>query len=93
MPCSNQTFDLRLVRAYETIETGRFEAIPVFEKQHYFQLIQKSGSKSYTPPPRNRESVLGRKQGSIAKALDKRKIHKITEHRVIKTIMRVALSL
>jgi hypothetical protein len=29
---------------------------------------------SLTYPPRNRESVLGRKQGSVAKALDKRKI-------------------
>jgi hypothetical protein len=31
---------------------------------------------SLTHPPRNKESVLGRKQGSVAKVLDKRKIYK-----------------
>jgi hypothetical protein len=30
-----------MLRAYETVETGRFEAIPVFERQRCFQLIQK----------------------------------------------------
>jgi hypothetical protein len=44
-------------------------------------------------PPRNKESILGRKQGLIAKVLDKRKIQKITKHRIVKIITRVALSL
>jgi hypothetical protein len=48
---------------------------------------------SFIYPPRNRESILGRKQGSVAKISDKRKIQKINEHRVVKTITYIALSL
>jgi hypothetical protein len=48
---------------------------------------------SLTYPPRNKESVFGRKQGLVVKASDKRKIQKITEYRVIKTVARVTLSL
>jgi hypothetical protein len=48
---------------------------------------------SLISPPRNKESVLGQKQGSVAKASDKRKIQKITKHKVIETITRVTLSL
>jgi hypothetical protein len=44
-------------------------------------------------PPRNKESVFGQKQELVAKVSDKRKIQKITEYKVIKTITRVALSL
>jgi hypothetical protein len=44
-------------------------------------------------PPRNRESVFGQKQGLVAKISDKRKIQKITKHKVIKTIARAALNL
>jgi hypothetical protein len=44
-------------------------------------------------PPRNRESILGRKQKSVAKVSDKRKIQKITKHKVIKIITRVTLNL
>jgi hypothetical protein len=44
-------------------------------------------------PPRNKESILGRKQELVAKVSDKRKIQKITEHKVVKTIARVTLSL
>jgi hypothetical protein len=44
-------------------------------------------------PPRNRESVLGRKQGSVAKVSDKRKIQKITEHKVIEIITHIMLNL
>jgi hypothetical protein len=48
---------------------------------------------SLIQPPRNKESVFGRKQGSVAKVLDKRKLQKITEYRVIKIIAYAALSL
>jgi hypothetical protein len=44
-------------------------------------------------PPRNKKSVLRQKQGLVAKVSNKRKIQKITEHKVIETIARVALSL
>jgi hypothetical protein len=42
---------------------------------------------------RNRKSILGRKQGLVAKISDKRKIQKITKYRVIEIIARAALSL
>jgi hypothetical protein len=48
---------------------------------------------SLTYPPRNKESVFGRKQGSVAKASDKRKIQKINKHKVIETIARAMLNL
>jgi hypothetical protein len=44
-------------------------------------------------PPRNRESVFGRKQESVAKVSDKRKIQKITEYKVIEIVAHVTLSL
>jgi hypothetical protein len=44
-------------------------------------------------PPRNRKSVLGRKQGLVAKVLDKKKYKKITKHRVIEIVIYTALSL
>jgi hypothetical protein len=44
-------------------------------------------------PPRNKESVLGQKQGLVAKVLDKRKIQKINEHGVIEIVTRAALNL
>jgi hypothetical protein len=48
---------------------------------------------SFIYPPRNRESVLGRKQGLVAKVSNKRKIQKINKHKVIETIARATLNL
>jgi hypothetical protein len=48
---------------------------------------------SFTYSPRNKKFVFGRKQKLVAKVLDKRKIQKITEHRVVEIVTHIALNL